>query len=182
MIKISSGNIRGISTRFFRKINAPYRLTVTNEETMAEALTVHLTKKSVYIFLSTLIVLIFLLLTTLFLFTPLKYYIPGANTNISRTKLMQLQQLADSLEKINTARERYINNLIQISNGTVSVKQDSSMLSEKQIELANRLNVNKIDHADNYAYIKSLQQDSATTNMNLIKDTVQKKRKVRKKN
>ncbi|GBL35622.1 hypothetical protein EMGBS15_12170 [Filimonas sp.] len=135
-----------------------------------------------YIFLSTLIVLIFLLLTSLFLFTPLKFYIPGANTNVSRAKLMQLQQLADSIEKINLVREEYIKNLIRVSNGDVSVKQDSSQLSEKEIELANRQNINKIDHASKYDYIKSLEQDSASGNSALVKDTVQKKKKVNKKN
>ncbi len=182
MLKISSGNIYGILRRFFKKINAPYRLSVTNEETMAEALSIHLTKKSVYILLSTLIVLMFLLLSSLFLFTPLRFYIPGANDNVSRTKLMQLQHVSDSLVKINIAREQYINNLISISNGHISGKQDSSMLSEKQIELAAQQNLNKIDHASKYDYLKSLNQDSVNTDSAPVKEPNQKKKKVKKKN
>ncbi len=182
MIKISGGNIYSIFRRFFKKINAPYRLTVTNEETMSEALTMHLTKKSVYIFLSTVFVLIFLLLTALFLLTPLRFYIPGTNNNVSRTKLMQLQKLSDSLVKINNIREQYIFNLINVANGNISSKNDTSKLSGKQIELATQQNLSKIDHASKYDYLKALQNDSTESVESVMKDTLQKKKKFKEKN
>lgn len=182
MIKISGGNIYGILRRFFKKINAPYRMTIINEETMSEALTVHLTKKSVYLFLSTFLVLIFILLTLLFLFTPLRYYVPGNNNNVARSKLMQLQRLSDSLEKINAIREQYIFNLLNVANGHVSEPFDSSTLSEKQIQLANEQNLNKIDHASKYDYLKSIKKDSLESDEMVGKDTLQKTSQFKEKN
>jgi hypothetical protein len=182
MLKVSGGNIYRILSRFFRKINAPYRLTVINEETMSEALTVHLTKKSIYIYLSSGFVLIFLLLSSLFLFTPLRYYIPGANTNVSRTKLIQLQKLSDSLTTLNSIREKYIYNLINIANGNLTALVDSTSLTAKQIELAKQQNLNKIDHASKYDYLKTIKKDSANLVEEVQKDTSQKRENFKEKN
>lgn len=182
MIKISGGNLWRILRRFFKKVNAPYRLVVTNEENMSEALSMQLTKKSVYIFFSTFIVAIFLLLSALFLLTPLRFYIPGTNNNVSRTKLMQLQLVADSLEKINTIREQYILNLIQVANGAVSKEYDSTTLSQAQINAATQLNLSKIDHASKYDYLKTIKKDSTENDESMGKDSLQKTDKIKEKN
>ena len=174
MLKISGGNIFRILRSFFRQINAPYRLTVTNEESMTEALAIHLTKKSVYIFLSSVLVAIFLLLTCLFLFTPLRFYIPGNSNNIARTELIRIKKIADSLEKLNVQREKYMYNLIQVANGNVAVEMDTSRLTSKQIELANQQNLSKIDHASRYDYLKALRKDTSETELNEDKDSLQK--------
>jgi len=174
MIKISGGNLRGILSRFFSRINAPYRVTVINEESMSEALTIHLTKKTVYIFMSTFLVLIFLLLSALFLATPLRFYIPGNNNHVSRAKLIHLQLLSDSLEKINAIREQYIFNLIRVANGNFNTIQDTTMLTEKQIERSTEQNQNKIDHASKYNYLKNQVNDSVGSSKPMVKDTLQK--------
>jgi len=182
MIKISVGNLYGIFRRFFKKINSPYRLSITNEETMSEVMVLHLTKKSVYIVFSSLVVIIFLLLTALLLFTPLKFYLPSNGNTVSRAKLIQLEKLADSLTKINVVREQYIFNLIQVANGTVSNELDSVALTEKQIEIAKLQNLSKIDHASKYDYLKSIKKDSMESEDAMGKDSLQKNKTFKEKN
>ncbi|MBK7762094.1 MAG: hypothetical protein IPI46_01820 [Bacteroidetes bacterium] len=183
MMKISGGNLFGLIKRFFKRVNAPYRLTVVNKETMEEALIIHLTKKSLYIFLSTILVILFILLTSLILFTPLRYYIPGGNINsVSRKQLIQLKKLSDSLEKINRVRETYILNLMEVANGNVSQLRDTVNLSEKEIVAALHNNLNKIDHAERYNYMKSLGKSTDSLIHNGVKDTIQKRTRFNKKN
>lgn len=182
MIKFSGRTLSRLLRRFFKEINAPYRLTITNEESMSEALTVQLTKKSVYVFMSTVFVLIILLFSSLVLFTPLKYYIPGVNQNVSREKLIQLQKLADSLGKLNTIREAYIFNLIKVANGDLKDERDTVELSDRQIQQATQQNLNRIDHASRYDYLKSLYKDSTSAQETGVKDSSQKRTKFKEKN
>lgn len=180
MMKISGGNLFGLIKRFFKRVNAPYRLTVVNKETMEEALIVHLTKKSLYIFLSTILVILFLLLTSLILFTPLRYYIPGGNVNsVSRKELIKLKKLSDSLVEINTVREKYILNLLEVTNGNVSALRDTNLLSDKEILAASNNNLKKIDHAGRYDYMKSSGKGTDSLIHNGVKDTIQKKTRIK---
>lgn len=128
---------------------------------MDEAIGIHLTKKSVYILLSTVLVCLFLLFSALIFFTPLKYYIPGANKEISRTKLIELKQLADSLTRVNELREQYIYNLISVANGNVSKLSDTNGLTQREIDMAIVNNNSKIDHASRYDYLKVKKVDTS---------------------
>jgi Na+/phosphate symporter len=172
MIKISGASFMKIALQFFRKINAPYKLVVINEENMSETMSIHLTKKSVYILFSSLFVMMFLLFSAIILFTPLKYYIPGNNQNVSRAKMLSVQRLADSLQIINQKREQYLFNLITIANGRVSTVSDTTRLSAAEIEQANRQNDQKIDKAHKYDYLKSIHKDSAKTEEPVNKDSI----------
>ena len=172
MIKISGASFMKIVLQFFRKINAPYKLVVMNEETMSEAMSIQLTKKSVYVLFSSLFVLMFLLFSAIILFTPLKYYIPGNNQNVSRAKMLKVQRLADSLQIINQKREQYLFNLIMIANGRVSSPTDTTRLSAAEIEQANGQNDQKIDKANRYNYLKTVRKDSTKTEEPVNKDSI----------
>jgi ATP/ADP translocase len=70
MLKITEGKVRKSLKSVFKRMNAPYKLIVVNEETLLEAMTIHLTKKSVFILISSLFVGLFILFSGL-IFLPL---------------------------------------------------------------------------------------------------------------
>jgi hypothetical protein len=146
MIKFSVGSISKLLTEFFKKINSPYKVSIVNEDTMQEAIVMHLTKKSVYLFLSSIFIGLFLLFSVVILFTPLRYYIPGNSLTSTRSKLIRIQKLSDSLVKINKSREKFIYDLLLVTNGHISLENDTSILTPKQIEEAIINNSNQIDH------------------------------------
>lgn len=160
MIKFSVGSLSKVLIQFFKKINSPYKVSIVNEETLQEAAVIHLTKKSVYLFLSSIFIGVFLLFSLIILYTPLRYYIPGNSSTISRSKLIQIQKLSDSLVKINNSREQYIYNLLLVANGHNSLQNDTSILTPKQIEQAIIDNSNQIDHARKYDYLKNEKKDT----------------------
>ena len=81
--------LEAIST--LKRLRNRYRLVVMNDDTYEEVVTFKLSRLSVYIMLSTIFVLLVGLTVALIVFTPLKYYIPGATTDYkSATELRQL--------------------------------------------------------------------------------------------
>jgi len=77
-----------------------YRLVVMNDDTYEEVVTFKLSRLSVYIMLSTIFVLLVGLTVALIVFTPLKYYIPGATTDYkSAMELRQLKYQVDDANK-----------------------------------------------------------------------------------
>ena len=83
-----------------KRLRNRYRLVVMNDDTYEEVVTFKLSRMSVYVMLSTIFVLLVGLTVALIVFTPLKYYIPGTNTDYkSATELRQLKYKADDAER-----------------------------------------------------------------------------------
>jgi hypothetical protein len=70
-----------------------------NDDTYEEVVTFKLSRLSVYIILSTIFVLLVGLTVALIVFTPLKYYIPGARTDYKSA--MELRQLKYQVDEAN---------------------------------------------------------------------------------
>lgn len=162
MLKVSEGNLLKSLSGIFRRMNSSYRITLVNEESMQESLTVHLTKKSLFVLVSGLFVGLFLLFSLLIFFTPLKYYVPGNNQgSISREKMIALQRTADSLLLMNRHQEQFIFNLLNVANGKVATEpRDTQPLSKTAIQQASLQNAGQIDRASRYAYLKNQVADS----------------------
>ena len=93
MVKLDAGST-------LKRLRNRYRLVVMNDDTYEEVVTFKLSRLSVYIMLSTIFVLLVGLTVALIVFTPLKYYIPGTNTDYkSATELRQLKYKADNTER-----------------------------------------------------------------------------------
>ncbi len=93
MVKLDAGST-------LKRLRNRYRLVVMNDDTYEEVVTFKLSRLSVYIMLSTIFVLLVGLTVALIVFTPLKYYIPGTNTDYkSATELRQLKYKADDAER-----------------------------------------------------------------------------------
>lgn len=161
MLKVTDGNLWRSAKRMFKQINDPYKLVVSNEETRQETLTLHLTKKGLFVIFSSLFVGLFLLFSILIFFTPLKYYVPGNNKGeIARKDLFKLQRLSDSLIKLNGQQENYIKNLLKVVNGDIVANRDTTGLSKSEIQSASVQNVNQIDKASRYDHLRNQKPDT----------------------
>jgi hypothetical protein len=92
MVKLDAGST-------FQRLRNRYRLVVMNDDTYEEVVTFKLSRISVYIMLSTIFVLLVGLTVALIVFTPLKYYIPGARTDYKSA--MELRQLKYQVDEAN---------------------------------------------------------------------------------
>ncbi len=93
MLKLDAGST-------LKRLRNRYRLVFMNDDTYEEVVTFKLSRLSVYIMLSTIFVLLVGLTVALIVFTPLKYYIPGTNTDYrSAMELRQLKYQVDEANK-----------------------------------------------------------------------------------
>lgn len=105
MIKLDAGST-------LKRLRNRYRLVVMNDDTYEEVVTFKLSRLSVYIMLSTIFVLLVGLTVALIVFTPLKYYIPGTNTDYkSATELRELKYKIDDADREMKLSEQYIDGL-----------------------------------------------------------------------
>jgi hypothetical protein len=76
------------------------------------------------------------LTAALIIFTPLKYYIPGAGTDYqSVTALKRLQYRIDSLEKQDALKHQYLLGIQQALAGRGSAELDTTLLPIPQAEI-----------------------------------------------
>lgn len=93
MVKLDAGST-------LKRLRNRYRLVVMNDDTYEEVVTFKLSRMSVYIMLSTIFVVLVGLTVALIVFTPLKYYIPGANSDYkSVVEQRDLKYRVDAAEK-----------------------------------------------------------------------------------
>jgi hypothetical protein len=125
----------------FKGTKDPYRLTITNDETLTEVASFKLTKKSVYILFSSLFVGTVLLTYLLVITTPLRYYIPGYASGAGRKELIHLKQQIDSLNDYTQSQQLVINNFNRIVQGKDVITLDTNALTPKQIDALPEKNV-----------------------------------------
>jgi len=91
-----------------KRLRNRYRLVVMNDDTYEEVTTFKLSRLSVYIMLSTIFVVLVGLTVALIVFTPLKYYIPGAKTDYkSVQEYRQLKYQVDAAnEEVRKANQQ----------------------------------------------------------------------------
>lgn len=133
MLKLDAGST-------LKRLRNRYRLVVMNDDTYEEVVTFKLSRLSVYIMLSTIFVLLVGLTVALIVFTPLKYYIPGTNTDYkSVTEQRQLKIRVDEAEKKITLLEQYIESLKKgpLGAGAKTVPLDTNRLNVPKGEESN---------------------------------------------
>lgn len=102
-----------------------YRLVVMNNETFEEVGSYRLTLLNVYIFVSTLLVLLAFLVVLAVAFTPLKRYIPGyGEGGDNREEVEQLYREVKKMEKQLAAQEKYATNFHKVLVGDVETAED----------------------------------------------------------
>jgi hypothetical protein len=117
-----------------KRLQNRYRLVVMNDDTYEEVVTFKLSRLSVYVFLSTVFVLLTGLTVALIVFTPLKLYIPGYGDMNNTRELRELKMRTDSLEQEMIYRDQYFQSLRNVLQGNSSVKSDTTVLKIPKTE------------------------------------------------
>jgi hypothetical protein len=120
-----------------KRLQNRYRLVVMNDDTYEEVVTFKLSRLSVYIFLSTIFVLLTGLTVALIVFTPLKLYIPGYGDVNNTKELRELKIRTDSLEMEMRYRDQYLQSLHSALEGNKTVRLDTSTLKIPKPEKIN---------------------------------------------
>lgn len=118
-----------------KRLRNRYRLVVMNEDTYEEVVKFKLSRLSVYIFLSTLFVIMVGLIIALLVFTPLKYYLPGVGYGNAkeRKELQMLNMRTDSIEKALKHKQQYYDDLQKVLQGKLPVL-DTNKLKLPKVE------------------------------------------------
>lgn len=111
-----------------------YRLVVMNDDTYEEVVTFKLSRLSLYITLSSLMVLLVGFTVALIAFTPLKYYIPGYGTRQSKAELQMLKIRTDSLEQSIKQKDTYLDNLKKTLQGNTPTQRDTTSIKVEEKE------------------------------------------------
>ncbi|MEO6541998.1 MAG: hypothetical protein ABIN74_13430 [Ferruginibacter sp.] len=118
-----------------KRLRNRYRLVVMNEDTYEEVVKFNLSRLSVYIFLSTVFVVLVGLIIALLVFTPLKYYLPG--TGYGNVRQMReyraLKFRTDSMENALQYKQKYFDDLHKVLNGALPVL-DTNKLKLPKVE------------------------------------------------
>jgi len=121
----------------FKRLRNRYRLVVMNDDTYEEVVTFKLSRLSVYIFLSSIFVVLVGLTVALIVFTPLKYYIPGYDDLKIGRDYRQLKYRTDSLEQQVGYQARYIDGLKKVLKGDLTVSLDTTKITLPKDEYSN---------------------------------------------
>ena len=132
MVKLDAGST-------LKRLRNRYRLVVMNDDTYEEVVTFKLSRLSVYIMLSSIFVLLVGLTVALIVFTPLKYYIPGASTDYkTATELRQLKYKVDETSRQMKLLEQFHEGLKKGPlNAGATVERDTSRLNVPKAEESN---------------------------------------------
>src|SRR5690349_24427745 len=109
-----------------KRLRNRYRLVIMNDDTYEEVVTFKLSRMSVYIFLSTIFVVLTGLTVALIVFTPLRMYIPGYGDVNATKELRELKMKTDSLEQAVRYKEQYLENVKNVLQGTTPLKLDTT--------------------------------------------------------
>lgn len=112
-----------------KRLRNRYRLVVMNDDTYEEVVTFKLSRFSVYIILSTVFVLLVGLTVALIVFTPLKYYIPGATMDYQTVReLKEMKLRTDSLETQLKYQAQYIDGIQKVLKGDIVMNLDTTVV------------------------------------------------------
>ena len=113
----------------FKRLRNRYRLVVMNDDTYEEVVVFRLGRRTVYVALSVIFVVLVGLTIALVSFTNLKYMIPGYGKQSSLKELRVLKLKTDSLEQVMNQKQHYLDALKRVLNGdTNAMVTDTSLL------------------------------------------------------
>ena len=118
-----------------KRLRNRYRLVVMNEDTYEEVVKFKLSRLRVYVFLSTVFVVLAGMIIALLVFTPLKYYLPGAGygnaKQIREYKMLKIR--TDSMEQALEYKQKYYDDLHKVLDGKLPTL-DTTKLELPKVE------------------------------------------------
>jgi len=112
------------SREWLERLRNTYRLVVMNDETFQEVGSYKLSLLNVYVFLSTIVVVVALAVGALIFFTPVKRYVPGYGSLSDDRALSKLNKEVNALEKELSAMRTYTNSVQRMLAGDVQTEAD----------------------------------------------------------
>jgi len=126
-------SIKEKSLNWLGKLRDQYRLVVMNDETFQEVGSYRLSLLNVYVFLSTIVVLVALAVGALIFFTPVKRYVPGYGDVGDAREMMRLNRQVEEMEKELVAFRTYSDNVRRMLTGDVITEKDIPRLKPSDI-------------------------------------------------
>ncbi len=127
-------SIKEKSLEWLGKLRNTYRLVVMNDETFQEVGSYKLSLLNVYVFFSTIVVLVALLVGALIFFTPVKRYVPGYGSVSDDRELVRLNRQVADMEKELNAFRTYTDNVRRMLSGNVQTEKDVPKLNTSKAQ------------------------------------------------
>ena len=126
------------------RLRHKYRLVVMTEDTIEEQFSFRLSQLNIYVFFSTLLVLMTIVTIMLIVLTPLKEYIPGYDDSGTRRQVYKLSEKSDSLERVVKQQSTFIKSiqsvleeksLTDVQNGDNSASNSDTDLTSDSMDI-----------------------------------------------
>lgn len=112
---------------FWSNIKFKYKLTVTNENTLEDILTLHVSKLNGLSVLLSVLTVLFLTVAAIIVLTPLRNYLPGYMDSKMREQAVDNALRVDSLQQLVSRQNMYIMNIQDIFRGKIKTDTIYSM-------------------------------------------------------
>ena len=104
---------------FWSNIKFKYRLTITNENTLEDIITLRVSKLNGLSVLLSVLTILFLVASLIVAFTPLRNYLPGYMNSEIRAQVVENALRVDSLQQLVDRQNLYIMNIQDIFQGKI---------------------------------------------------------------
>lgn len=126
---------------FWKNIKFKYRLTITNENTLEDIVTLHVSKLNGLSVLLSMLIILFVIASLIMVFTPLRNYLPGYMNSEIRTQVVRNALKADSLQHLLERQNLYVMNIQDIFRGDIktdTIQSIDSLTTLREDSLMNR--------------------------------------------
>lgn len=115
-----------------KKEKSKYKIILYNETTLHEVSSFSITSLNVIAYAGLLVIVIALLLSLLFIYTPLNSFLPNASDNKYHTALVESAIKLDSMKTVLADREEYFSSIRNLMNGNLDTKLSVDTTLERQ--------------------------------------------------
>jgi murein DD-endopeptidase MepM/ murein hydrolase activator NlpD len=133
------------SSGIIRKLTNKYRLVILDDETFEERLSFQLSRFNVLVLLSVLAIAFAFLMYALFIFTPLKEYIPGYGDPNLRKSLIKMKIQVDSIDNYLSQQELWMQNIRNVLEGNLD---SMALVKSTKVEFFDTIKLDKIPIED----------------------------------
>lgn len=120
--------------KLISKAKDKYRLVILNDNTFEEKFSLKLSLLNLLVVTSVVFILLVALISSIIIFTPLKFYIPGYTDATMRQDLTRLALKTDSLQYLITEKDQYIANIKNVLSGNLTTENDVAQQSIKNVD------------------------------------------------